>query len=83
LCREKSTIVRIVLSAASLDIWGDKWSLLIIRNMMFYDLNTYGEFLNAPEKIATNILADRLQKLEEAGVNNQGRTSGKQSQNIL
>jgi DNA-binding HxlR family transcriptional regulator len=36
--------------------------------MMFYDLNTYGEFLNAPEKIATNILADRLQKLEEAGL---------------
>jgi DNA-binding HxlR family transcriptional regulator len=36
--------------------------------MMFYDLNTYGEFLNAPEKIATNILADRLLKLEEAGL---------------
>jgi DNA-binding HxlR family transcriptional regulator len=54
--------------SCSLDIWGDKWSLLIIRNMMFYDLNTYGEFLNAPEKIATNILADRLQKLEEAGL---------------
>ena len=35
---------------------------------MFYDLNTYGEFLNAPEKIATNILADRLLKLEEAGL---------------
>jgi len=54
--------------SSSLDIWGDKWSLLVIRNMMFYDLNTYGEFLNAPEKIATNILADRLQKLEEAGL---------------
>ena len=54
--------------SSSLDIWGDKWSLLIIRNMMFYDLNTYGEFLNAPEKIATNILADRLLKLEEAGL---------------
>jgi DNA-binding HxlR family transcriptional regulator len=54
--------------SSSLDIWGDKWSLLIIRNMMFYDLNTYGEFLQAPEKIATNILADRLVKLEEAGL---------------
>lgn len=54
--------------SSSLDIWGDKWSLLIIRNLMFYDLNTYGEFLNAPEKIATNILADRLQKLEDAGL---------------
>ena len=54
--------------SCSLDIWGDKWSLLIIRNMMFYNLNTYGDFLNAPENIATNILADRLQKLEEAGL---------------
>jgi DNA-binding HxlR family transcriptional regulator len=36
--------------------------------MMFYDLNTYGEFLNAPEGIATNILADRLLRLEEAGL---------------
>ena len=54
--------------SSSLDIWGDKWSLLIIRNMMFYDLNTYGEFLNAPERIATNILADRLLRLEDAGL---------------
>jgi DNA-binding HxlR family transcriptional regulator len=52
----------------SLDIWGDKWSLLIIRNMMFYNLNTYGDFLKMPEKIATNILADRLEKLEKAGL---------------
>jgi DNA-binding HxlR family transcriptional regulator len=52
----------------SLDIWGDKWSLLIIRNMMFYNLNTYGDFLRMPEKIATNILADRLEKLEKAGL---------------
>ena len=35
---------------------------------MFYDLNTYGEFLNAPERIATNILADRLLRLEDAGL---------------
>jgi len=52
----------------SLDIWGDKWSLLIIRNLMFYNLNTYGDFLRMPEKIATNILADRLEKLEKAGL---------------
>ena len=52
----------------SLDIWGDKWSLLIIRNMMFYNLSTYGDFLRMPERIATNILADRLEKLEKAGL---------------
>jgi len=49
----------------SLDIWGDKWSLLIIRDLMFAKECTYGDFLKAPERIATNILASRLQTLEE------------------
>jgi len=51
--------------SCSLDIWGDKWSLLIIRDLMFEKECTYGDFLKSPEKIATNILADRLQRLEE------------------
>src|ERR1700746_4017201 len=54
--------------SCSLDIWGDKWSLLIIRNMMLYNRHTYQEFLEAPEKIATNILADRLRMLEKTGL---------------
>ena len=54
--------------SCSLDIFGDKWSLLIIRNIMFYNLHTYGEFLKLPEKIATNILADRLVMLENTGL---------------
>ena len=49
----------------SLDIWGDKWSLLIIRDLMDAKQCTYGDFLKAPERIATNILASRLQVLEE------------------
>lgn len=49
----------------SLDIWGDKWSLLIIRDLMFAKECTYGDFLKSPEGIATNILATRLQMLEE------------------
>lgn len=49
----------------SLDIWGDKWSLLIIRDLMYAKECTYGDFLKAPERIATNILASRLQALEE------------------
>jgi DNA-binding HxlR family transcriptional regulator len=49
----------------SLDIWGDKWSLLIIRDLMFAKECTYGDFLKSPEGIATNILASRLQVLEE------------------
>lgn len=48
-----------------LDIWGDKWSLLIIRDLMFKGKCTYGDFVKSEEKIATNILASRLQMLEE------------------
>lgn len=52
----------------SLDIWGDKWSLLIIRDLIFSKQCTYGDFLKSGEKIATNILASRLQTLEENGI---------------
>ncbi|HMR90383.1 MAG TPA: helix-turn-helix domain-containing protein [Saprospiraceae bacterium] len=51
--------------SSSLDIFGDKWSLLIIRDMMFFNKSTYGEFLKSAEGVATNILATRLQNLEE------------------
>ena len=51
--------------SCSLDIWGDKWSLLIIRDLMFAKKCTYGDFLKSAEGIATNILASRLQSLEE------------------
>ncbi|MCX2485038.1 winged helix-turn-helix transcriptional regulator [Pedobacter sp. MR2016-24] len=54
--------------SSSLDIWGDKWSLLIVRDLMFAKECTYGDFLKSEEKIATNILASRLQMLESAGV---------------
>ncbi|WP_026994907.1 winged helix-turn-helix transcriptional regulator [Flectobacillus major] len=51
----------------TLDFFGDKWSLLIIRDMMLEEKSTYGDFLNSKEKIATNILADRLSMLEHNG----------------
>lgn len=51
----------------TLDFFGDKWSLLIIRDMMLEGKATYGEFLASAEKIATNILADRLNMLESNG----------------
>jgi DNA-binding HxlR family transcriptional regulator len=51
--------------SSALDIWGDKWSLLIIRDLMFAKECTYGDFLKSGEGIATNILASRLQALEE------------------
>jgi DNA-binding HxlR family transcriptional regulator len=54
--------------SCTLDIFGDKWSFLIIRDLMFSKECTYGEILKAKEKIATNILASRLLMLEENGV---------------
>jgi DNA-binding HxlR family transcriptional regulator len=54
--------------SCSLDIWEDKWSLLIISDLMFKKDCTYGNFLKSEEKIATNLLASRLQTLEQNGV---------------
>ncbi|SFO29224.1 transcriptional regulator, HxlR family [Chitinophaga sp. YR627] len=51
----------------TLDFLGDKWTLLILRDMILDDKSTYGEFLGSYEKIATNILADRLNTLETHG----------------
>lgn len=54
--------------SSSLDVWGDKWSLLIVRDLIFKKQSTYGDFLKSDEKIATNILASRLLMLEENGI---------------
>src|SRR2546425_7493669 len=52
----------------SLEIVGDRWSLLIIRDLMIRGFRTFKEFQESGEGIATNILADRLDKLEAAGI---------------
>jgi DNA-binding HxlR family transcriptional regulator len=49
---------------ASVEMLGDRWSLLIIRDIMLRGFHSYKEFLESYEGIATNILADRLRKLE-------------------
>lgn len=54
--------------SSALDIWGDKWSLLIIRDLMLFKECTYGSFLKSSERIATNILASKLQHLKENGI---------------
>lgn len=53
--------------ASTLDLVGDKWSLLVIRDML-HGKRTYGELLASPEGIPTNLLADRLKRLEDAGI---------------
>lgn len=53
--------------ASSLDIFGDKWSLLVIRDL-FFGKKTFGDFQKSPEHIPSNILAERLKRLESAGI---------------
>jgi len=53
--------------ANSLDIVGDKWSLLVVRDLL-HGKRTYGELVDSPERIPTNMLADRLKRLESAGI---------------
>ena len=53
---------------AALEVLGDRWSLLIVRDMLFGGARTYRDFLRSDEKIATNILANRLGRLQVAGI---------------
>ncbi|ORM61809.1 transcriptional regulator [Pantoea rodasii] len=50
------------------EIFGDRWSLLIVRDIVFTGKKTYGQFLKSEEGIATNVLASRLAFLEEQGI---------------
>ncbi len=52
----------------ALDVFGDKWSLLIVRDLLLKGKRHYGDFLESSERISTNILADRLAKLEQHGL---------------
>ena|SRR5437868_2374067 len=50
-----------------LDLVGDKWSLLVVRDL-FYGHSTYGQLADSPERIPTNILAERLKRMEKGGL---------------
>lgn len=52
----------------ALELLGDAWSLLIVRDLMFKDRRTFNDFLTGGEGIASNILTDRLRKLEDADI---------------
>ena len=61
----------------AVQLLGDSWSLLVVRDLMFKGKRTYAEFAQSEERISTNILADRLRSLGEAGlVRKQGRGRG-------
>ncbi len=52
----------------ALEIFGDRWSLLLVRDIVLYGKHTYGDFLRSEEQIATNVLAARLAMLEYEGI---------------
>ena len=52
----------------ALEHFGDRWTLLIVREMLFFGKTHYGDFLSAEEGISTNILASRLKKMETDGL---------------
>ena len=60
----------------ALEVFVDAWALLIVRDLMFKGRTTYSDFLRAEEGIATNILADRLVRLEEDGIIKKERGPG-------
>ena len=61
----------------ALEIFGDAWTLLIIRDLMFKGRITYTDLLHAEEGIATNVLADRLVRLEQDGMIEKEAGSGR------
>lgn len=63
--KRTSTVCPIVYA---LDIWGDPWSLVVLRDALIHNKRYYREFLASRERIATNILSARLQSLVEAGL---------------
>jgi DNA-binding HxlR family transcriptional regulator len=54
--------------SGALEVFGDRWTLLVLRDMVFYDRRYFQDFLESPEGIATKVLADRLARLEEQGL---------------
>lgn len=68
--------------AFALDTFGDRWSLVIIRDLIFRGGETYGDFLGQAEQIATNVLADRLRTLEADGVIHKFRDPDNRRRNI-
>jgi DNA-binding HxlR family transcriptional regulator len=68
--------------SCSLDVFGDKWSLLIIRDIMLRGKMSYSEFLESEEKIATNILINRLGVLESEHILRKEVSPKNKSKNI-
>lgn len=68
--------------SSALDIVGDKWTLLILRDLLFLKKKTFTELTQSDEKIASNILSDRLNRLEEMGIISKGKLPDNKKTNI-
>lgn len=68
--------------SSALDVIGDKWTLLIIRDMLFDHKKTFKDFSTSEESIATNILASRLKFMEEVGIISKRKQEGNLKSNI-
>ena len=62
--------------AFALDIFGDRWTLIVLRDLLLGGKTRYREFLASEERIATNVLAERLSRLERSGLVRRERASG-------
>ena len=67
---------------SALDIVGDKWTLVIIKQMLFEGKSTFKDFTESPEAIATNILSARLKMLEKFGIINKGNRPDNRKMNV-
>ncbi|MCC7527016.1 MAG: helix-turn-helix transcriptional regulator [Candidatus Melainabacteria bacterium] len=54
--------------SCALDLIGDRWTLIVLRDLLFFNKTRFDEFLESPEHISTSVLTDRLHKLERAGL---------------
>ena len=70
------------LIASALDLIGDKWSLLIVRDMLMHQKKTFKEFANSDERVATNLLSSRLKLLETLDIVSKRKLSGNKKENI-
>lgn len=68
--------------ASALDLIGDKWSLLIIRDMLMYKKKTFKEMVASDEGVATNLLSTRLKLLESLEVITKRKLPGNKKENI-
>jgi len=68
--------------SSALDIIGDKWTLVIVRDMIFDHKKTFKDFSTSAESIASNILSTRLKLMEEVGIIKKSKMEGNQKSNI-